>query len=271
MSAQERMIRMYDRALVSSDYRQYFEDSGFYNFGYWPTGAKSQREACEALIDALVSKIAIKGGKILDVACGPGASTRHLTLSYAPRNITAINISEAQLAAARERAPGCAFIRMDATKLDFPDESFDAIMCVEAAFHFNTRSSFFKEALRVLKPGGSIVLTDMLFRGFMKPIGDFGQVPQANFVPDLPAYRTELERAGFESIAVEDATETCLTGFSRHLSGWPFSEHRRGRMGLPKAVAASIASHAVALYFRTVCKTYLIASARKPANSSAAA
>ncbi len=35
------MIRTYDRALVSSDYRQYYEGSGFYNFGYWDGGAKS--------------------------------------------------------------------------------------------------------------------------------------------------------------------------------------------------------------------------------------
>jgi MPBQ/MSBQ methyltransferase len=68
---------------------------------------------------------------------------------------------------------------MDAAQLAFPDNRFDAVMCVEAAFHFNTRGRFLREALRVLKPGGSLVLTDMLFRGFLKPIGDFEQVPPA--------------------------------------------------------------------------------------------
>jgi len=271
MTAQERMIRMYDRALVSKDYRHYFEDSGFYNFGYWETNAKSQREASEALIDELTARIRNKGGRILDVACGPGASTRHLTRSYAPANITAINISEAQLDAARERAPGCTFLRMDATKLRFPDQHFDAVMCVEAAFHFNTRATFFKEALRVLKPGGSLVLTDMLFRSFMKPIGEYGQVPQANFVPDIRSYHAELEAAGFESVDVQDATQACLKGFGKHLERWPLYEHRRGRMKLGKAIAASVISRVVAQYFRTVCKTYLMASARKPAFSPLAA
>ena len=141
MSAQERMTRMYDRALVSRDYQHYFEDSGFYNFGYWDGRAKTQREASEALIDELTGRIERKGGRILDVACGPGATTRHLMRSYDPANITAINISEAQLAAASKRAPGCTFLRMDATRLAFPDEHFDAVMCVEAAFHFNTRAT----------------------------------------------------------------------------------------------------------------------------------
>ncbi len=264
MTAQERMIRMYDRALVSNDYRHYFEDSGFYNFGYWDTRARSQREASEALIDELTGRIAIKGGRVLDVACGPGATTRHLMRSYEPSMITAINISEAQLAAARERAPGCTFLRMDATQLDFPDEQFDAIMCVEAAFHFNTRDKFLKEALRVLKPGGSLVLTDMLFRGFMKPIGDFGQVPPANFVRDAASYGVRLEAAGFEGVDVVDATQACLGGFRRHLAHWPLSQRRDGRMNLAKTLAASVISRAIAQYFQVVCKSYLIASARKP-------
>jgi len=159
MTARERMIRMYDRAMVSSGYRQYYEDSGFYNFGYWETQAKSQREASEALVDQLVDRIAKKGGRILDVACGPGASTRRLMRSYAHDMITAINVSEVQIAAARKCAPGCAFLLMDATQLDFPESQFDAVMCVEAAFHFDTRDTFLHEALRVLKTGGSLVLS----------------------------------------------------------------------------------------------------------------
>ncbi len=267
MTAQERMIRLYDRALVSEDYRHYFEDSGFYNFGYWDSQARTQREASEALIDELTGRIKHKGGRILDVACGPGATTRHLMRSYEPANITAINISEKQLDAAAKRAPGCAFLRMDATKLAFPDAHFDAIMCVEAAFHFNTRSTFLKEALRVLKPGGSLVLTDMLFRAFMKPIGEFGQVPRANFAPDIASYRTGFEAAGFESVDVQDATQACLRGFEKHLMRWPLSERRHGRMGLAKTIAATAVSRGIAQYFRIVCKAYLIASAMKPTHT----
>ena len=261
------MIRMYDRALVSDNYRHYFENSGFYNFGYWDTHATSQREASEALIDQLTAKIANKGGRILDVACGPGASTRRLMQSYAPGMITAINISETQIAAASKRAPGCSFLVMDAARLAFPEALFDAVMCVEAAFHFNTRHTFLREALRVLKPGGSLVLTDMVFRGFMKPIGDFGQVPPANFVRDIVSYRSRLEAAGFEGVAVEDATQACLGGFQRHLARWPASEHRKGRMTLGKTVVASLLSRAIAQYFSVVCKTYVIGSAVKPIRS----
>ncbi len=270
MTARERMIRGYDRALVSSHYQRYFEGSGFYNFGYWEKHAESQREACETLVDELVDRIAVKGGRILDVACGPGASTKRLTRSYPPSMITAINISEAQIAAARQRAPGCAFYLMDATRLGFPDARFDAVMCVEAAFHFNTREKFLREALRVLKPGGSLVMTDMLFRDFLKPIGEWGQVPQANFAQDIDDYRARFAAAGFENVSVQDATQACLAGFRRHLADWPSTERKRGRMNLGTSLVASALSGMIARYFWVVCKTYLIASARKPHGASAA-
>lgn len=270
MSPRERMIRMYDRALVSANYRRYFEDSGFYNFGYWNGGARSQREASEALVDELVGRIPGKPGRILDVACGPGASTRRLLRFYAPENVIAINISEVQLAAAREWAPGCAFLLMDAAQLGFAGEQFDAVICVEAAFHFNTRDRFLREALRVLKPGGTLVLTDMLFRSFLKPVGDFGQVPPANFVENIAEYKARLEAAGFESAEVEDATGSCLAGFRRHLARWPASERRRGRMAYGQSLLMSVLSAGIAQYFGITCKTYLIASARKPLRAPSA-
>jgi ubiquinone/menaquinone biosynthesis C-methylase UbiE len=45
---------------------------------------------------------------------------------------------------------------MDAARLAFADAQFDAVICVEAAFHFDTRAAFLREALRVLKPAGAL-------------------------------------------------------------------------------------------------------------------
>src|SRR5437016_928347 len=112
MPALDHMIQIYDSLMLNSVYRQYYEDSGFYNFGYWDTQTKSQHEASEALVGQLVDRIANKGGCILDVACGPGATTSQLLRSYSPERITAINIGKAQIAAARKRAPSCLFALM---------------------------------------------------------------------------------------------------------------------------------------------------------------
>jgi hypothetical protein len=55
-----------------------------------------------------------------------------------------------------------------------------------------------------------------------------------------------------------------LGAFRRHLAGWPASERRRGRMKLGRSIAASLACRILSGYFGGICKTYLLASARKP-------
>jgi len=63
----------------------------------------------------------------------PKTYSRTVTQTYAPEMITGINISDAQIADARALAPNCTFQVMNATKLDFPDNHFDAVICIEAA------------------------------------------------------------------------------------------------------------------------------------------
>jgi MPBQ/MSBQ methyltransferase len=263
MSATERMIRVYDRTMPGSNQRRYYEDSGYFNFGYWATGAKSQREACDALVDQLTARIAGKTGRILDVACGLGASTRRLAQSYAPDMVTGINISRAQIAQAQARTPGCTFKVMDAAQLDFPDNYFGAVICVEAAFHFDTRDKFLKEAHRVLEPGGSLVISDILFRTIFSAAMPLGQVPRANLVDSIDEYRSRLVAAGFTAVDVVDATAPCLGGFRRHLAGWAGTEYRAGRMRLPRSLGVAVAARLIASFFGLICGTYLLVSARK--------
>jgi MPBQ/MSBQ methyltransferase len=264
MSAQQKMIRFYDRLMRNSRQRRYYGNSDFYNFGYWGAGAQTQREASEALVDTLLDRLPHRNGNILDVACGLGASTRRLLGSYPPENITAINISAAQVAHASENAPGTTVLRMDAAKLDFPDNSFDAVLCVEAAFHFDTREAFLREAFRVLSPGGSLVLSDILFRGFTAPVADSLGVPKANLIADIGAYEAQLHSTGFRDIGIRNATKDCLGGFRKNLVAWPARERRAGRMKFKDALGAAAVCRAISAWFGTTMKAYLLVTARKP-------
>jgi SAM-dependent methyltransferase len=176
--------------------------------------------------------------------------------------ITGINISDAQIADARALAPGCTFKVMSATELDFPGNHFDAVICIEAACHFDTRDKFFRQAHRVLKPGGSLALSDMLFPTTI--LSEFGQVPRANLLASIAEYRARLAAAGFVSIEVTDATEHCLGGFRANLARWAGAERRAGRMKLSRSLAAAVICKLLAAFFGWSCKTYLLASARKP-------
>ena len=258
------MVRIYDRAMKSGKQRRYYGGSGFYNFGYWATGAASQREASEALVDTLLARLPQQDGSILDVACGLGASTRRLLLSYPPQAVTAINISAAQVETARRNAPGATVLQMDAVKLAFADESFEAVICVEAAFHFGTRAAFLAEAFRVLKPGGALVLSDILFKRFTSGISDRIGVPKANLFPDIASYRAQFDALGFKNVTVEDATDECLGGFRRSLVAWPASEHRKGAMSRTMSLSSTAICRLIAGYFGAITKAYLLVSARKP-------
>ena len=92
------------------------------------------------------------------------------------------------VARCRENAPGCTFPLMSTTDLKFPDNSFDNISCVEAAFHFVTREKFLKEAFRMLKPRGQIVLPDVLSA---KHREEHGQHPQMYGLPETQLFATE--------------------------------------------------------------------------------
>jgi MPBQ/MSBQ methyltransferase len=102
------------------------------------------------------------GTKLLDVGCGIGGSSRVLAKDYG-FDVTAVTISPQQVERARQLTPAgitAQFFVDDAMALSFPDASFDVVWSVEAGPHMPDKAIFAKELLRVLKPGGLLVVAD---------------------------------------------------------------------------------------------------------------
>lgn len=105
-----------------------------------------------------------RGSQILDVGCGIGGSARMLGRDYG-FEVLGISISPAQISRARELSAAdqpnrCRFAVMDALDLELPDESFDAVWSVEAGPHMPDKQRYADELLRILKPGGLLVVAD---------------------------------------------------------------------------------------------------------------
>jgi len=208
--------------------RRYYGGTDFYNFGYWTPQTFTQMHACCNLMEQLLMRIPFKSGNILDVACGKGATTAYLLKYYSPEQVTGINISEKQLERCRQNAPGCDFRLMDATRLELPDCSVDNVTCVEAAFHFDTRERFLREVYRVLKPGGTLALSDILMADWAEAKNPHGS--PHNYVPDLTAYHELYRRCGFDPVFITDATDECLTRFLEHSSGYITMQMMKGQL-----------------------------------------
>jgi MPBQ/MSBQ methyltransferase len=258
------MIAGYDRDMLGKHQSAYFGGSDFFNFGYWTPETEDQKEACEDLVDKLLSFIPEHRGIILDVACGLGATTRRLVSSYGAQNIVGINLSDVQLKRAWTNAPGCHFLLMDASSLAFPDESFDNVICVEAAFHFDTRDQFHREAFRVLKRGGTLVMSDILGKRLPRSSAKRGHLPEANYVEGVDEYRARLVAAGFEDIQLVDATQECWEGFCNSLKQWPGVLRRRGELGFMQAILASFVIYLGIVKISFFVNRYLLVAARRP-------
>jgi ubiquinone/menaquinone biosynthesis C-methylase UbiE len=108
----------------------------------------------------LVAHAALRPGEyILDAATGRGAVAFHAAAAVGPTGrIVGIDIADGML---NETAKVLASGRwpMDAQQLDFPDASFDAVLCGFALWFFPQPAQALREFRRVLKPGGRLALS----------------------------------------------------------------------------------------------------------------
>jgi SAM-dependent methyltransferase len=138
---------------------------GWLNLGLWEGDGSDPTEALEAprnLVSRLASDLP-SGGEILDVGNGLGVQDPVIAEVAGARRLTAVNITHAQLRAGRPHLAeaGAHGVTADACRLPFRPASFDGLISVEAAFHFPSRRRFFREAARVLRPGGVLTMSDI--------------------------------------------------------------------------------------------------------------
>jgi 27-O-demethylrifamycin SV methyltransferase len=156
--------RHYDS--ITEGWRYIFGDN--FHFGYFKTPEDDLNIATNNLIDELAS-LGNFGPqtKILDAGCGIGAPAICLHDKFGS-DITGISISKKGIDLANRRIEGggykdkIRFIISDMTATGFPDKSFDVIWIMESTHLIKNKALLFDECYRLLKPGGNILLSDIL-------------------------------------------------------------------------------------------------------------
>lgn len=110
------------------------------------------------------------GMALIDIGCGPGSITLGLAAGVAPGAAVGLDENPHVLEAARRlaldhSASNLTFRRGDACELPFEDESFDAVYMNAILQHLPDAAAAVDEAVRVLRPGGVIALSDTDYAG----------------------------------------------------------------------------------------------------------
>jgi ubiquinone/menaquinone biosynthesis C-methylase UbiE len=198
------------------------------HWGYWENPARADgsvsdyaraaEELCRRVGDAGKARDRIR---LLDVGCGFGGTIASLNERFSSIELVGLNIDRRQLERARREVQAqpdnsIEFIEGNACQLPFPDDSFDVVLAVECIFHFPSRLEFFREARRVLRPGGYLGLSDLIPTKEMQPFLQFMWLFMGSSVLrtygkcdtnfTLEEYRALAEKTGFSVCEVEDVT-----------------------------------------------------------------
>ncbi|MFB6720456.1 class I SAM-dependent methyltransferase [Kribbella sp. NPDC056345] len=168
-------------------------------------------------LQALLTQLPVRA-QVLDLGCGSGVPVAKV-LAEAGHLVTGVDISEVQVARARERVPAATFLQADATTLDLAADSFDAIVSFYALIHIpvDEQEALLQRIGTWLRPGGSFVATigSGAWTGSEENwLG--GDVPMWWSQADTATTRTWIENAG---LAI-DRQEFVAEGTSGHTLIW---------------------------------------------------
>ncbi len=170
------------------------------------------------------------GKRLLDVGCGAGGPTL-FSARKTGCSVVGIDINKDGIATATSRARelGLAdralFQLIDVgAKLPFEDETFDAIICVEAVIHFSNRPELFREWRRVLRGHGRVLFTDpVVLTGLVTDEELATRSSIAKFVFSPPGENERLlKQAKLKPLKIEDST----SAMGQVASAWRASRAR---------------------------------------------
>jgi SAM-dependent methyltransferase len=219
-----------------------------------------------------LAAVVAEGGPsdILETAAGTGALTRALIRSCPDATITATDLNQPMLDAAAARTHDGASVnwrQADALDLPFEDQTFDSVVCQFGVMFFPDRVRGYREARRVLRPGGSFIFnvwdriennevpyvieSALIDAAPENPLMFMSRTPHGYFSPSQ--IRADLEGAGMPDMTITTVDGTAKTTPSEAATafceGTPLRAAIENHETLTLAEATKIAERALLRHF----------------------
>lgn len=165
-------------------------------------------------VTEIVRDIDLANKVVLDIGCGTGGPSIVLVRDLGAGRVVAVDVEAPLLARAAEHAAAegvadrIAFEPVEPGPLPFGDESFDLVFSKDALIHIADKAAIYREALRVLRPGGAFVASDWLGGDNAAASSDWRRYREIGHLDFTMATAAEVEAAmtaaGFDQVTTRD-------------------------------------------------------------------
>jgi len=154
---------------------------------------------------------------ILDIGSGLGAIAVELACKYGAASVIGVDVEPHLVEHSRERArkngldDKVSFKQVSPGALPFSDSTFDIVLTKDAIVHIPDKPPFYRDILRVLKPGGAFVGSDWLRGGsgtYSETAAQWLEIVHLDFeMQNLDQTSKAMQQSGFENVSLNDRNE----------------------------------------------------------------